>query len=68
VCIGIVLGLGLSVAGTAALAGVLFDVSSTDPLMLTMVAVVLLVVAMSAAMIPALRAAKADPVLALRQR
>ncbi len=68
VCIGIVLGLGLSVAATAALAGVLFDVSSTDPLMLTMVAVVLLVVAMSAAMIPALRAARADPVLALRQR
>lgn len=67
VCIGIVVGLGLSVAATAALAGVLFDVSPTDPLTLAMVAVILLAVAMGAAMIPALRAAKADPVLALRQ-
>jgi ABC-type antimicrobial peptide transport system permease subunit len=65
--IGIVLGLGLSMAATAALAGVLFDVSPTDPLTLAMVAVVLLAVAIGAAMIPALRAAKADPVLALRQ-
>jgi len=67
VCVGIGVGLGLSVAATAALAGVLFDVSPTDPLTLTMVSVVLLTVAMGAALIPALRAAQADPVLALRR-
>jgi predicted permease len=64
---GIILGIGLSVAANAALAGLLFGVSPADPLTLTMVAVVLLVVAVGAAMIPARRAATADPVVALRQ-
>lgn len=67
VSVGIVFGLGLSIAFTAALSGVLFEVSPADPITLAMVSVLLLTVALGAAMIPALRAAKADPVLALRQ-
>lgn len=68
VCVGIVLGLALSTAATTALAGILFEVSPTDPLTLAMVSMVLLTVAIGAALIPAFRAARADPVLALRQR
>jgi putative ABC transport system permease protein len=63
---GIVLGAGLSVLANAALAGVLFGVTPSDPVTLAVVALVLLAVALAAALIPALRAAKADPLLALR--
>jgi ABC-type antimicrobial peptide transport system permease subunit len=70
-------GLQLTVAGiliggaVAALAGkwvgpLLFDVSPTDPAVFTFVAVVLLMVAALASMIPALRAARVDPTAALR--
>lgn len=70
-------GLQLTVAGiliggaVAALAGkwvgpLLYDVSPTDPAVFTFVAVVLLMVAALASMIPALRAARVDPTVALR--
>lgn len=64
--LGIVLGLGLSLLATAALEGALFGVSPTDPITLLTVAGMLLLVAVGAALVPALRAAKADPLLALR--
>ena len=67
VVVGVVLGAVLSAAATAGLGGILFDVSPTDPLTFLLVSAVMLAVALGAAMIPALRAAKADPVLALRQ-
>jgi len=65
--VGIGLGLALSLAATAALEGVLFDVSPTDPVTLAAVAAVLLLVALGAATVPALRAANADPTTALRR-
>ena len=65
--VGVVLGVGLSLAATAGLAGILFGVSPTDPLTFAFVGAAMLAVAIGAAIIPALRAASADPVLALRQ-
>jgi putative ABC transport system permease protein len=70
-------GMQLTVAGIviggaiAALAGrwvgpLLFNVSPTDPLVFTFVAVSLLVVAAVASMVPAMRAARVDPSVALR--
>ena len=70
-------GLQLTVAGiligsaVAALAGkwvgpLLYDVSPTDPAVFSFVAAVLLMVAALASMIPALRAARVDPTVALR--
>jgi ABC-type lipoprotein release transport system permease subunit len=46
---------------------VLFGVSPLDPLTLTVVPVVLLLAALMASYIPAHRAARADPKIALRQ-
>ncbi len=65
--VGIVLGVGLSLGASAALRGFLYEVSPADPVTFAFVGAVMMVVALGAAMIPALRAANADPVLALRQ-
>jgi putative ABC transport system permease protein len=45
----------------------LFGVKSTDPLTYSMVVVILAAVALFAAFIPAHRATRVDPMLALRQ-
>ena len=65
--LGLVVGVGLSLASMAALEGVLYGVSPNDPITLAAVSVALLAVAMGAALVPALRAANADPVQALRR-
>jgi ABC-type antimicrobial peptide transport system permease subunit len=66
---GIATGVGL--AGAAAVARVLktllFDVSVSDPLTYAAVAVMLLGTVTLATLIPALRAAKIDPLIALRR-
>ena len=64
--LGIVIGLILSVGLTRFLAAVLYGVSTSDPL--TMVAVVLLLasVAAAACYLPARRATRVDPVTAIR--
>ncbi len=66
IVIGIAIGLAGSLALTRTVRSQLFDVSATDPL--TFVAVVLLLVgaALLACYIPARRAAKVDPMVALR--
>ncbi|HEX5830597.1 MAG TPA: ABC transporter permease [Gemmatimonadaceae bacterium] len=64
--IGAVLGLGAALAATRLLEALLFGVSPSDPLVLASVPLVLLAVAVVASLAPALRAARTDPVVALR--
>jgi ABC-type antimicrobial peptide transport system permease subunit len=64
--LGIALGLGLAYGLTRVLAGLLFGVKASDPLAYVVVAAVLTTVAVAAALIPALRATRIDPAIALR--
>jgi putative ABC transport system permease protein len=64
--LGIVLGIAGSFAAGRALVSLLFGVSSRDLLTFTATAVLLTIVALLATYIPARRAAKVDPMVALR--
>ena len=64
--IGIALGVGVALALTQALATLLFGVSAVDPLTYIVVSVVLGTIALFASYLPARRAARVDPVIALR--
>jgi predicted permease len=64
--IGLTLGLIASFGLTRLMSGLLFGVSATDPLTFALIAALLCVVALLACWIPARRATKADPLLALR--
>ncbi len=63
---GCAAGLALSVAFTRVLAGMLYGISSTDPATLGAVILGVLVVSAAAAVIPAVRAARLDPMTVLR--
>jgi hypothetical protein len=67
----VVIGIGLGVAGAAALnrvmSGLVFGVRTTDPASYTVAAVCLMTATLVACVIPARRAARIDPVQALRQ-
>jgi len=66
VLLGIGLGLAVSLAGTRTIASQLFDVSPTDSVTFTVVPLLLLIVALLACFVPARRATRVDPLVALR--
>ncbi|HEV2182794.1 MAG TPA: ABC transporter permease [Candidatus Acidoferrales bacterium] len=64
--IGLVIGIALSLAATQLISSLLYGVKATDPLTFLVVAVILSVVALLASYIPARRAMRLDPMIALR--
>jgi putative ABC transport system permease protein len=63
---GLVLGLVAATTLTGVLKSLLFGVTARDPLTIGLVAAVLLVTALAACAVPALRATRVDPMAALR--
>jgi putative ABC transport system permease protein len=64
--IGVAAGLAGSFACARAVRGLLFEVSPNDPISLVAAVIVLVLLAAFAAWIPSYRAARVDPVIALR--
>jgi putative ABC transport system permease protein len=63
---GIAIGVGGSLILTRAMASLLFEVSPTDPVVFTGVPLLLVIVALAACFVPARRASRVDPIVALR--
>jgi putative ABC transport system permease protein len=64
--LGGVLGLGLAVASGYSASSQLFGMLAYDPVVLGLAAVILTLVALGAGLVPAIRAARVDPMRALR--
>jgi predicted permease len=67
VVIGSAVGIGAAIVGARLIAALLYGVTPTDPLTFGGVVVILLGAAVVASVVPASRAARVDPVVALRE-
>ena len=65
--VGMILGLAGSLAVARALARQVWNVSPFDPLAFVVVSLILLAAGLQACILPALRASRIDPIIALRQ-
>jgi len=63
---GAAVGLAFALAGSRLISSLLYDVSPRDPAVFTATTLALLVVAFAACWLPARRAARVDPLVALR--
>jgi len=64
--LGVSIGIAVALGLTHLIVNILFGVSATDPLTFLGVATLLVLVALTACWIPARRATRADPLVALR--
>jgi putative ABC transport system permease protein len=64
---GIAVGIGIALAAAPLIAPLLYRVRPADPVSIVGASLFLIVVAVLASLIPALRATRVDPILALRQ-
>ena len=64
--VGLLIGVPMALGAGALLASQLFEIPSSDPVTYTAVSVVLLATGLTACAIPAFRAARVDPMVALR--
>jgi putative ABC transport system permease protein len=67
VAIGIVIGMLVALALTSFLGSLLYGIGSYDPITVTLSILVVCTAALSACLLPALRAAKINPIKALRE-
>jgi ABC-type antimicrobial peptide transport system permease subunit len=65
--VGVAVGLAAALAMTRMLRGMLFEIHPNDPLTLAAAATVLVIVTAVAAWLPARRASRIDPIIALRE-
>jgi ABC-type antimicrobial peptide transport system permease subunit len=63
---GLAAGLVVAMGLTRFMRGVVYDVSTTDPLVYAMVGGIVLAVSLVASWLPARRAARVDPIIAMR--
>jgi predicted permease len=66
VAVGIVVGAGLTLAGSKAASSMLFGLKPRDPVTLVVAAMTLAAIGLTASFVPAQRAARLDPMAALR--
>ena len=64
--VGVVIGIAAALGLTRMLASLLYGITSTDPLIFLSVTVLLVAIALAACLIPARRAMRIDPMVALR--
>jgi putative ABC transport system permease protein len=67
IALGLGLGLAGSIAATRALAGLLFDIATTDAATWAGLSLLLVLAALAACWVPARRASRVEPVIAMRE-